>query len=102
MRGAIAEDAEFVKKVGDLGGKHSVETQSAKQVRLGFVVLFIKTRLCGDQLGKQFAELAKFDEACICVVMKIAFGERTQPHELMVVCFKKSKIPRGHSALLRN
>ena len=45
----------------------------------------IEAGLGGDQLREQLAELAKLDQAGVRIVMKIAFGKRSQPHELSVV-----------------
>ena len=81
-----------MKEIGYLRRQNPFETQSAKQIGLGFIAHFIKTRLRDDELGQQFGELAKLDKACIRVVMEVSFGERTQPHELNVVRFKKVEI----------
>ena len=71
-----------------------LETQSTKQVDLQLLAILKEPGLCGDQLGKQLAKLPQFDEACIGVVVKIAFGERTQSHELHVVLFEEKEIAR--------
>ncbi len=65
-----------------------------EQIGLGFIARFIKTRLRRDELGQQFAELAKLDKARIWVVMEVSFGKGPQPHELNVVRFKKAEIAR--------
>jgi hypothetical protein len=70
------------------------KTQSTKQVRLRLVPGLEKSGLCGDHLGKKLAKLPQFDEACIGVIVKIAFCERTQSHELNVVLPEKKKIAR--------
>ena len=59
---------------------------------MGFIARFIKTCLRRDELGEQFGELAKLDEACIRVVMEVSLGKRSQPHELNVMRFKKAEI----------
>jgi hypothetical protein len=59
---------------------------------LRFIARFIKTCLRGDELGEQFGELAKLDEACVGVIMEGSFGKRSQPHELNVMRFKKAEI----------
>jgi hypothetical protein len=59
---------------------------------LGFIARFIKTCLRRDELGEQFGELAKLDEARIRVVMEVSFGKRPQSHELNVMRFKKAEI----------
>ena len=59
---------------------------------MGFLARFIKTCLRRDELGEQFGELAKLDEACIRIVMEVSFGKRSQPHELNVMRFKKAEI----------
>ena len=92
MGGIVAEYAQGVKEVGNLRRQNPFETQSAKQIGLGFIARFIKTRLRCDELGQQFAELAKLDKARIWVVMEVSFGKRPQPHELNVVRFKKAEI----------
>ena len=65
---------------------------AAKAVRTPCITRFIKTCLRRDELGQQFAELAKLDKARIWVVMEVSFGKRPQPHELNVVRFKKAEI----------
>jgi hypothetical protein len=77
----------------NLGWKQSLETQSTKQVGLRLVPGLEKSGLCGDHLGKKLAKLPQFDEAC-SVIVKIAFCERTQSHELNVVLPEKKKIAR--------
>jgi hypothetical protein len=59
---------------------------------LGFITRFIKTCLRCDELGEQFSELAKLDDACVGVIMEVSFGKRSQPHELNVMRFKKTEI----------
>jgi hypothetical protein len=59
-----------VKEIGYLRRQNPFETQAAKQIGLGVIARFIKTRLRRDELGQQFAELAKLDEARIWVVWK--------------------------------
>jgi hypothetical protein len=88
----VAEYAQGVKEVGYLRRQNTLETQAAEQIGLGFIARFIKTCLRRDELGQQFAELAKLDKARIWVVMEVSFGKRPQPHELSVVRFKKAEI----------
>src|SRR5580700_9915736 len=92
MGGIVAEYAQGVKEVGNLRRQNPLEPQAAKQIGLRFIARFIKTRLRGNELGQQFGELAKLDEARIWVVMEVPLGKRPQPHELNVVRFKKAEI----------
>ena len=92
--GAIAEDADVVKKIGDLGWKQPLETQSAKQVGLRTRRRSEKVRSLRRSAGQAARQTAEFDEACIGVVVKIAFGERTQPHELNIVLLEEKEIAR--------
>jgi hypothetical protein len=81
-----------VKEICYLRRQNPFETQATEQIGLGFITRFIKTRLRRDELGQQFAELAKLDKARIRVVMEVPLGKRPQPHELNVVRFKKAEI----------
>ena len=81
----VAEYAQGVKEVGDLRRQNPLEPQAAKQIGLRFIARFIKTRLRGDELGQQFGELAKLNEACIRVVMEVSLGKRSQPATLVIV-----------------
>jgi hypothetical protein len=63
MGGVVAEDTKAVKEIGYLRRHNPFKPQAAKQIGLGFIVRLIKACLGRDELGQQFGELAKFDEA---------------------------------------
>ena len=92
MRSGIAKDAQAMKEVGNLGRHNPFKAEPAQQIGLRFVARLVEAGLGGDELREQFAELAKLDQACVGIVMKIAFGKGSQPHELSVVRFKEAKI----------
>jgi hypothetical protein len=92
MRCAIAENAEFVKKVCNLGREQPLERQPMKQVRLRFLTGLKQSGLRGDKLREKLTKLTQFDLACIGIVVKITFSERTQSHELNIVLLEKKEI----------
>jgi hypothetical protein len=58
MTGAISEDADFMEKIGDLGGEQSLEPQATEQVGLGFLAWLKESRLRSDELRKQLQTVA--------------------------------------------
>jgi hypothetical protein len=89
---SIARDAELMEQLTYHSRDDALEFKTPEQFRLRFLRRRQKAGFRGCQLREDFTELTELNQACIRVLFKIAFSQRTEPHELRIVLSKKSKL----------
>ena len=94
MRRLVADDPHLVKEIGDLGRNHPLEFEAPEQVRLRFVRAGELSGFRSGQLGQQFAELPKFDQAGVRIIAKISLGQCAKARELHVMLGQEPKVRR--------
>jgi len=88
----VAGDPELMEQFSNLARHHLFEFEAPEQVGLLFVGRRQEARFRRRELGEEFSELAKLDQARIRIVLKVTLREPAQAHELHVVGRQKGEV----------
>ena len=84
--------AHLGKQPADFAWNDALVLQSPEQIDLHFSRRGEEPYVRGGELGEQFSQLAKLQEASVRVILKVALGEHPKTHELLVVRLEMSKV----------
>jgi len=92
MHGAVADETDLMKQVRRLIWKNPFEFQTAEKLGLLFLGRGIQACFRRCQLGENFTELAKFNQAGIRIILKVSFGQGAKTDKLRVLLAQEIEI----------